>query len=550
MTESNKKRNTILVQGSIFAVASLISRIIGLIYRVPLTSIIGKTGNDYYGTAYTVYNIVLIFSSYSIPLAVSKLVSARMAKHEYENARRVFRGSLIFATVTGGFGMVIVFFGAGVFTSWLKTPMSTPALKILAPVIFMVAIVGVLRGFFQGLNTMIPSSISQIIEQIINAIVSVAAAYVLFGYGSRVGAVLGNKDKYAAAYGASGGTLGTFAGSLAALIFMVFIHFLYRKVFNKKLKKQRNVSVESYRSIFVALILTIIPVILSTAVYNSVSILETYIFKNIATLQTYSEHQISTWWGVYTGEVSVLKNIPISIASAMAASSVPAITASFNKNDKAEVEHQITSATRFISIIALPCTVGMIVLANPVLKLLFHDPDMVSAYMLMFGALSIPFFCISTLTNGLLQGINKMSEPVKNALVALVLYAVFLIFTLEVLHLNIYGVLISLVFYGFMMCILNRMALNKYSKVKQDIFKTYVLPLIASIIMGIFVYLGYQLINIATHSNAISTLFAIIIGVFTYFVAIVKIHGITENEMRRFPKGEMLVRFAYKLHLL
>ncbi len=550
MTDSNKKRNTILVQGSIFAVASLISRIIGLIYRVPLTSIIGKTGNDYYGTAYTVYNIVLIFSSYSIPLAVSKLVSARMAKHEYENARRVFRGSLIFAIVTGGIGMVIVFFGAGVFTSWLKTPMSTPALKILAPVILMVAIVGVLRGFFQGLNTMIPSSISQIIEQIMNAVVSVVAAFILFGYGSRVGAVLGNKDKYAAAYGASGGTLGTFAGSLAALIFMIFIHFLYRKVFKRKLKKQRNVSVESYRSIFIALILTIIPVILSTAVYNSVSILETYIFKNIATLQTYSEHQISTWWGVYTGEVSVLKNIPISIASAMAASSVPAITASFNKNDKAEVEHQITSATRFISIIALPCTVGMIVLANPILKLLFHDPDNVSAYMLMFGALSIPFFCISTLTNGLLQGINKMSEPVKNALLALVLYAVFLIFTLEVLHLNIYGVLISLVFYGFMMCILNRRALNKYSKIKQDIFKTYVLPLIASIIMGIFVYLGYQLMNIATHSNAISTLFAILVGIFTYFISIVKIHGITENEMRRFPKGEMLVKFANKLHLL
>lgn len=550
MTDSNKKRNTILVQGSIFAVASLISRIIGLIYRVPLTSIIGKTGNDYYGTAYTVYNIVLIFSSYSIPLAVSKLVSARMAKHEYENARRVFRGSLIFAIVTGGIGMVIVFFGAGVFTSWLKTPMSTPALKILAPVILMVAIVGVLRGFFQGLNTMIPSSISQIIEQIMNAVVSVVAAYILFGYGSRVGAVLGNKDKYAAAYGASGGTLGTFAGSFAALIFMIFIHFLYRKVFKRKLKKQRNVSVESYRSIFIALILTIIPVILSTAVYNSVSILETYIFKNIATLQTYSEHQISTWWGVYTGEVSVLKNIPISIASAMAASSVPAITASFNKNDKAEVEHQITSATRFISIIALPCTVGMIVLANPILKLLFHDPDNVSAYMLMFGAISIPFFCISTLTNGLLQGINKMSEPVKNALLALVLYAVFLIFTLEVLHLNIYGVLISLVFYGFIMCILNRRALNKYSKIKQDIFKTYVLPLIASIIMGIFVYLGYQLMNIATHSNAISTLFAILVGIFTYFISIVKIHGITESEMRRFPKGEMLVKFANKLHLL
>jgi stage V sporulation protein B len=168
----------------------------------------------------------------------------------------------------------------------------------------------------------------------------------------------------------------------------------------------------------------------------------------------------------------------------------------------------------------------------------------------MFGALSIPFFCISTLTNGLLQGINKMGEPVKNALVSLVLYVIFLMFTLVVLHLNIYGVLISLVFYGFMMCILNRMALNRYSKVKQDIFKTYVLPLIASLIMGVFVYLSYQLFLIITHSNALGTIVSIFVGIFTYFVAIVKVHGISENEMRRFPKGELLVRFAYKLHLL
>ena len=198
-----------LLQGTILAAASIISRIIGLVYRVPLTAIIGKTGNDFYGTAYEIYNIILLISSYSLPLAVSKLVAARMAKGQAKDAYRVLKGSLLFAGVSGTAAMAIVYFGADFFTgTLLKTPLSSIALKVLAPTLLIVAIVGVFRGFFQGLNTMMPSAISQIAEQIMNAVVSVVAAWLLFSYGAKVGAVLGDEDAYAAAYGAAGGTAG------------------------------------------------------------------------------------------------------------------------------------------------------------------------------------------------------------------------------------------------------------------------------------------------------------------------------------------------------
>ena len=152
-----------LLQGTILAAASIISRIIGLVYRVPLTAIIGKTGNDFYGTAYEIYNIILLISSYSLPLAVSKLVAARMAKGQAKDAYRVLKGSLLFAGVSGTAAMAIVYFGADFFTgTLLKTPLSSIALKVLAPTLLIVAIVGVFRGFFQGLNTMMPSAISQI----------------------------------------------------------------------------------------------------------------------------------------------------------------------------------------------------------------------------------------------------------------------------------------------------------------------------------------------------------------------------------------------------
>jgi stage V sporulation protein B len=230
-----------LMQGSILAIASIISRIVGLIYRVPLTATIGKTGNDYYGTAYEVYNIILLISSYSIPLAVSKLVSARIAKGHVKDATRVLHGALIFAFISGGLAAGIVFWGAEFFTgTLLKTPLAAIALKVLAPTLLVVAILGVLRGFFQGLGTMIPSAISQIGEQIVNAVVSVVAANVLFSYGKKVGGVLGNEADYAAAFGAAGGTLGTSSGAAFALVFVLFIFFAFKKVFKKMIKKDKH----------------------------------------------------------------------------------------------------------------------------------------------------------------------------------------------------------------------------------------------------------------------------------------------------------------------
>ena len=188
MGKSKQNGTNFLVQGSILAIASIISRIIGLIYRIPMTEIIGDVGNNYYGCAFDVYNIVLTISSFSLPQAVSKTVSAQVAKGHYKNAYQVFKGAMLFGLGSGLIAALVVYFGAGFFTgTLLKTPYSVFALKVLAPVLVVVAVLGVLRGFFQGLGTMMPSAISQIIEQIANAIASVWAAYVLFGYGTRIG---------------------------------------------------------------------------------------------------------------------------------------------------------------------------------------------------------------------------------------------------------------------------------------------------------------------------------------------------------------------------
>lgn len=551
MSTAKKSESSFLVQGSILAIASMISRIIGLVYRIPMTNIIGDVGMSYYSAAYEGYNVLLLISAYSLPLAVSKLVSARVSKGQRKNAYRIVKGALLFATCTGLIAALLLYFGAAFITdNMLNTPLAIFALKILSPTILIVAILGVIRGFFQGLGTTMPSAVSQILEQIVNAIVSVAAAFILYGYGARIGAVLGNAENYGSAYGASGGTLGTTAGAAAALLFLGLLFVAYLKIFRKQMRRDVTQKTESYSSIFRILILTIIPVLLSTTIYNISSIIDQGIFKNVAEIQGYTVNDIDTWWGIYSARYKTIINIPISIASSVAASCVPNLTASYARRDRSSVRSQINVSIRFIMVIAIPCTVGIGVLAEPLLRLLHLYSGELSANILRAGAIAVLFYSLSTLSNGLLQGINRMKAPVRNAAIALVLHIGCLLLFMFTFHMGIYAVVYANALFAFFMCVLNAFSLRKYSGYRQEVVKTFLIPGLASVIMGACVFGVYTGVQALCHVNTVSAIVAIIFGILVYCVLLLLLKGLTEDELRKFPKGYLLVRIAKKLHLL
>lgn len=551
MSKTSKRESNFLVQGSILAVASIISRIIGLLYRIPLKSIIGDIGNDYYGTAMEIYSILLLISSYSLPVAVSKLVSARMAKGQRKNAYRIFKGALVFALISGTAACLVVYFGAGVITTYIvNTPLSIFALKVLAPTLLIVALLGVIRGFFQGMGTMMPSAISQLLEQIINAVISVWSAYMLFQYGTKIGAVLGNPSTYAEAYGAAGGTLGTGTGALAALLFTILVFILYRVKFIKQVKNDRSKKKESYGRIFGILLLTILPVLLSTTIYNITSFLDTSVFKQIAERQGYKALEYSRMWGIYVGEYKVLINVPIAIASAVAASSVPSLSRAFTAKDMREVRKKVAYSIRFIMVVAIPCAVGMAVLASPILQLLFQDDREMPQRMMQIGAVSIIFYSLSTLSNGILQGVNRMNVPVKNAIVALVLHMGVLAALMYGLNLNIYAVVWANTFFSFLMCVLNGMAIRKYLRYRQEIPRTFIVPSICAAVMGGVVYGVYWLLMKFLNMNAVAVLVSIVLGVCVYGILLLLLRGLRERELQSFPMGNLIIKIAKKMHLM
>lgn len=547
---SKSQKSGFLVQGSILAIASILSRIIGLIYRIPMTYIIGDVGNNYYSTAYEVYNIMLLISCYSIPTAVSKLVSGYRAKGDMKTVDKIVKCALLISGTFGTLAFCVVFFAAPYITSLLQTPLSIYALMVLAPSLIIFSVMGVLRGLFQGIGSMVPTAFSQILEQIVNAIVSVAAAYILFQRGIKIGAVLGNAEEYSAAMGAAGGTLGSTLGAFASLLFVMGIFMLFRPKLKQLKKKQPFPARESSLSVSKLILITIVPVLLSTTIYNISGIIDQFIFKNLATIQEYSVSDIDVWWGVFSGKYKVIINVPLAIASSMAASAVPELAAAFASNDLKRARIKTHQAIRFVMVIAIPCVVGMGVLASPIMQLLFNDSSKLAANLLMYGSISIAFYSLSTLTNGILQGINRLMEPVKNAVVALVLHVIFLIVLMLVAQQHIYAVVYANCFYAFLMCILNAYSIRKYLMYRQEVFRTFIAPSVSAAIMGVSVYLTYNGGMKMWKFNPLWCILSIGVGIFIYFVFLLLLRGVSREELYRFPKGRLLVKFGDMLHLL
>ena len=546
---SKKSNNSnYIFQGAILASASIIVRMIGLLYRIPLGRIIGDVGNSYYSCAFEIYSLILLISSYSLPLAVSKIVSARLGIGDKANIRRILKCALTFGLFVGVIGALVAYFGADFLTGTvLNTPEGAICLRVLAPCILIMGVLGVIRGYFQGHGTMIPTAISQILEQIVNAVVAVAAAWYLFRYGQKIDAILGT-DTAAPAYGASGSTLGTTLGAFTAFLFVGFLLIVFLR--SEKRKTYRESQKESYGSILVVLIMTIMPVILSTAIYNLNSIIDQGMFKALMEKLGTAKDDIDVTWGIYSGKYKLLCNVPIALASAMASSTIPNISKQLS-NRKA-VRRSVGDVIRFTMVISIPCAVGLGVFGKEIIEVLWPGTPAMAGEMMLFGSTAVIFYSLSTLTNGILQGIDKMRLPVIHAAIALALHIVLMYVLMTVFHMEGMAIVWSYIFFGALMCILNNLAIRKQLRYRQEIKRTFIIPIIAAAIMGVVSKLLYQVIYTAMGESTIAMLaglvVAVIIAVVVYFAALLAMRGLREKELRAFPKGHVLVKVAKKLH--
>lgn len=547
MEQTKNKSSSFLVQGSILAIASIISRLIGLIYRIPLNNLIGNEGVGIYSLAFKIYNICLILSCYSIPTAVSRIVAGKLEKREYRNAYRVFLCALMFGVAIGGLMSMLLYFGSDFFAVHLFNDASSALpIRVLAPNILIFSIMGVLRGYFQGKNTMLPTSISQIIEQIVNAIVSLIAAYGFM--------VAHSASAEIAAYGAAGGTLGTVMGSLAGMLFLLFILSIYKPIMNRQMRKDRTVDLDTYQESLRVILITLVPIILSQTVYQISGILDASLFHKLLSYKGMVKEQRNALMGIYSNQYELLTNVPIAIATAIGVAIVPSIVGSMTRKNFGEVRRKIHAAIKFNMLIAIPSAVGLAVLARPILSLLFRSNSAESletaATLLQVGSIAIVFVALSTTSNSILQSLNQLRIPVYHSAIALVIHLIIVGILLKFTEAKLYALVAGYILFALIVSVLNWRYIKKTLEYKQEIIKTFVMPFMASVFMGLVTYFSYALVHRLVHSNVLGVLVSVLLSVIVYFLLLVFMRAINEKELRSFPKGEVIIRLLKKIHML
>ncbi len=530
MEGSRRKSSNLLVQGSILAIASLIVRLIGLLYRIPLVNILEDEGTGYYGVAYNVYSFLLIISSYGFPAAISKIVASRLTMHRYREANQIFKAGLVLGLVIGLVFTSILYFGSTEIAILMGLPGANIAIKGLAPALFIFSVMSVFRGYFQGMNTMMPTAISQIIEQVFNAIFSIVFATLLLQSGLE--------------YGAAGSSLGTGTGALFALIFLIFIYYLSRPMIHRSIEHDKHPQEGNLFGFWKIILMTSVPMVLGTSAFHLTNLVDSSMFNHALSFHGYSDVQVGSLSGILEGKYKILVTLPVAIASAMSTAAIPSITASMVRKDNQLLQSKIDLAIRTVLMITIPATVGLFLLAKPILLLLFTDITYieVTVSILQLGTLSIVLFALSTISIGILQGLDHLGIPIRHALISLLIKVVFNLLFLFLINMNLYGMVLTNIIFAGCSAYLNFRSVKKLAGIQLNVYKTVIAPVMSSLIMGGFILIGYKLLLMISKAHAM-VLLIIPFAVVIYGVCLLVFKAFTKEELEQIPFGNKLTRF-------
>lgn len=536
------KTKSIIGGMTVLGLSGLICKLVGVLFSIPLQWMIGLEGLGVYNAVFPTYNLLLTISSAGLPVAVSRLVAQSLAKDDPRNARQVFRTALLLLTILGCIATIIIFACSGLLSdSVVKLDESRLGFQAIAPCVAMVCMLSAFRGFMQGQQNMTPTAISQLIEQVGKVAIALPLAY--------AGKVIGAENGMSAAYGAAGALLGTTLVEAVALLYMVLLYLRKRNDFSR-LEQDPEREAEEPRAIARQLMYISIPITIGACIVPLSQFIDSAMLME--RLQIFGEtyERAKSLYGLFTGTVIRLINIPTALALAVSMSLVPAISSAKALDDFETINRQSDLGLRFAFLIGFPCSIGMSVLAEPMMHF-FYGETMESEYLRLGGellavsSLTIVLFTVVQATSSILQGLGKQRIPMYTlvagvickillnyVLIAGVSVNVFNWFTLSIPGIGIHGAPIaSLVCYTVSM-VPNLYYVMKYGKVKFNLMGWIVRPAAATAAMGVVVWLMRE----ALPTGRLMTLLEIAVGVAVYAGAALACKAITKDDLRAFRR--------------
>ncbi|GKX68726.1 putative polysaccharide biosynthesis protein [Inconstantimicrobium mannanitabidum] len=489
-----------LIKGSlILGLAGIFTRFLGLFFRWPLIMLIGDEGVGYYQMSYPLYMFFVAFAS-GIPVAVSKIVSERIAVGDIEGAFEANKSSMKFMLIFGTSMSLLLFLGAPYIVKILKwDPKSYYSLIGISFAPIAVSVMMVLRGFFQGFQNMNYTAVSQIIEQIGRVIIGVGFAVLFFNKGIQ--------------YSAGGAAFGAAAGGILGSGYLIYKYKKIKKEYNLKTVKKNIAIMDRFLNIAV-------PIAVGASVGAVMSLIDSVLVPQ-ELLKAGLDYVTSTiLYAQLTGKANVLINIPLTLSMALSVSLIPVISSNHAVKNNIEVNNKISLAMKFSAVIAIPCFLGYYFMAEPIMKLIFpgkYDGFIILKYL----SISIPFIIFAQTTTAILQALDYLKVPVINMLIGCMVKIIFTSMLVPIKSINIYGAVIASILAYVVAAILNLIFLYIKTEYRCNIFENLIKPSLAAVIMILSVLFVYMKLIFITRNSIVATLISIFVGIIIYVLLLI-----------------------------
>ena len=551
MNDQPIKKQTFLQGTAVLAMATVLVKLMGFLFKVPLNNIIGEDGFGYFNTAYDVYNVLLMISTTGLPVAMSRMISQAQTLGNHAQIKRIYRTSLyVFLTIgmAGSLGMLIFCRQLSVMVTTNEN--SWAAIAALAPCVLLICLVSAYRGFFQGQSNMTPTSVSQIFEAVTRLVVGLGLAWLVMkltgkAYVRMQGIVLAPGET-AQDYGditlaAGGAILGVTLGSL---ISVVYLHHKFRQ--SNQILSLGGGTAKSTRSTMKELLSIAVPITLGSAGLQIINLFDTMIYmRRLTGALQWTEKMSDSAKGVYNFCQTVFA-LPCSFIPTITIAVIPAITASLTRKDLAEAKATSESSVRTMALIAMPCAAGLFVMAEPVIRLLCstytEDKIQLAATMLAILGLTVIFNSLVLLLNAIMQAHGDVVTPVVNMLIGGIIKIIVNYILVGQPNLNIVGAPIGTFICYISITALDLIAMKRHISARPAIFKNIIRPGLASAIMGAATFMVYRVLSNAISSWKLACLLSLAFAVVLYAVLVVFLRCLTYEDCMLLPKGEKIAK--------
>lgn len=525
---AGQKKQNFLQGTALLAMATVIVKLVGALYKVPLNAIIGEKGFGYFSTAYEIYNILLMISTAGLPVAMSRMISEASSLEHYGQVRQVYATAKRIFLLLGIVGSVLMTAFCRPLARFWNQPDAWAAIGFLGPCVLLICIMSAYRGFFQGQSNMIPTAVSQVLEVVTKLVVGMAAAIAFL------------KATADISLAAGGAILGVTA---SCLVSAVYLFRCFRKSYVQL--PQTGDAPKSFRETTKELLKIAVPITVSSTILSIITSLSSKIYMGRLLGSGITQDVADTMRGVHV-MTQTIYNMPCAFITPITVSIIPAITAQITLKKFQETRMTEESAIRITGIFAMPCAIGLVCLAKPITALLGgysgENLELAGKMMTVLG-ISVVFNALVLVTTAIMQAHGNVNRPVVNMLIGGIVKLIIVYVLTGNRAIGIVGTPIGTLTSYVVICILNVFSIRTLVPDPPRFLVNLLRPLLASLIMGVAVWLSWWCLSmLGLSSRLLLAGLPVAVGIAVYALAAIALKVITREDCLLLPKGEKIAK--------